>query len=215
MARPTGSKAARDKELHARIAKWIPSGWDELVAAWDELLPEAANPGREGPIVRRFQSSPINPQLAGKVFERWIIGAFQASGARVEYPYKVPMPDHPESGVLEEIDGLVFDNWQGFLVQSKFWEKQSVDSASINDFFDQVSRRPAGTLGLFFTAFSVTVPALEKARRHSPQSLLLIQRGDIAWACRNRNMLELIGRKWRGAVKFGRFDYEVFLETSP
>ncbi len=215
MARPRGSKAARDRDLHARIARWIPSGWDELVAAWEELLPEETDPDGSGPIVRRFQSSPITPQLAGKVFERWIIGAFQAGGARVEYPHKVPMPDHPESGVLEEIDGLVFDNWQGFLVQSKFWERQSVDFAPISDFFDQVSRRPPGTLGLLFTAFSVSASALEKAKRHSPQSLLLIQRDDIAWACTNRNMLQLIERKWRGAVKFGRFDYEVFLETSP
>jgi hypothetical protein len=209
MSRPKSRRAPIGGDFPERLRTWKPAGWDDLVTAWNELLPEATKPDLEGTPSRRFRSYPVNNQEAGRVFERWIIDAFKLSGFEVEYPFTVPMLVGDQRGVSEELDGLVIDGWQAFLVQSKFWESRPVDYGPLAEFNDQVRRRTTTTLGLFFSAFPVSVPAAALASSLQPIRFLLFQRQDIDWAIERRDMRSLLALKWRCAVKYGKFDYEI------
>lgn len=103
----------------------------------------------------------------------------------------------------------MLDGWQGFLVQSKFWPSRPIDYADLALLIDQVGKRPSGTLGLFFAPFRVSKPAIVGAGGSNPIRMLLFQREDLEWAIRRRDMMGLVRRKWRLAVQFGRFDYEL------
>jgi hypothetical protein len=84
----------------------------------------------------------ITNQQAGLVFERWIIAAFKASGADVEYPYTVSIDQKPGGRIAEEHDGLLFDGWQGILIQSKFYPQTAVSFGPIAELKGH-SRKPA------------------------------------------------------------------------
>ena len=127
--------------------------WDDLRAIWAEMVPgpEAGPP--------KFRSRDLNPQQAGLVFEWWILEGFRLSGASVHGAYRVPAESSP---ILEQVDGLVFDGWAAFLVESKF-QAEPIDIDPIYRLHFLVERRPIGTLGLFFSASRYTSPALESA----------------------------------------------------
>src|SRR5207302_249477 len=74
----TKGRGHRSDDVTSTIRRWEPRDWEELVAAWEELVPESARPISSNVTQRRFQDSPLTAQQAGKVFERWIIGAFRA-----------------------------------------------------------------------------------------------------------------------------------------
>jgi hypothetical protein len=71
-----------------------------------------------------------------------------------------------------------------------------------------VERRPAGTLGLFFSAFGYTAAALESADRLHPFRVLLFDGTDLSWALTKKSfkgsVAEMVRRKWMLAVKHGR-----------
>ena len=113
-----------------------------------------------------------------------------------------------ESGeTREQIDGLLFAGWQGFLIECKFWTGK-VDFGPIALLHTLLESRPVGTLGLFFSAFGYTGPAIEAAEMLRPLRVLLFVRDDLEWALGPRNfkgrMAEMVRRKWMLAVKFGR-----------
>src|SRR4051812_11866016 len=87
----------------AAFLTWEADDWDQLGSYWSELFPEKG--GRP-----KFRSQELVSQQAGWVFERWILEAFRLSGAVGHYSY---------GNRQEQIDGLVFDGWQGFLIESK------------------------------------------------------------------------------------------------
>lgn len=207
MSRPKG-RSDRDDDLTSRIGRWEGRDWDELVAIWEQLVPESRDSALTPKPDRRFQGSRVNPQQAGNVFQRWIMSAFRLAEVEVKYPYRVPIRG-TRGNTLEEIDGLVLDGWQGFLVQSKFWPSKPVDYKDLTLLINQVEKRPWTTLGLFFAAFRVSEPAIINASGSNPMRLLLFQQQDIDWAIRHRDMMGLVRLKWRLAVQYGRFDSEV------
>jgi Restriction endonuclease len=154
--------------------------------------------------LRSFRGQQLTPEQAGDVFERWILEAFRLSGMTGHYSYRVPMRD--SGNTREQIDGMVFDGWQSFLVEAKFWPG-NVDFGPIALLHSMVESRPVGTLGLFFSAFGFTVPALESAGLLRPSRVLLFDYTDIDWALGKRSfkgrMLEMVRREWMLAVKNG------------
>ena len=119
------------------------------------------------------------------------------------------MPAAGDDRTLEEVDGVLFIDWQAFLIQSKFWPSRGVDFAPIVEFNDQVRGRPPATIGLFFAAFGVTPQAVEKARVLSPNHLLIFKRWDIDHAIEVKDILGIVIAKWRRAVKYGISDFEI------
>ena len=89
----------------------------ELLACWKGLVPEM----NASVVPRRFRGRDLNPQQAGWVFEHWVCEAFRLVAAptdRVRGPFTIQLDSSERT--MEEVDGLVTLNWQGFLIQSKF-----------------------------------------------------------------------------------------------
>ncbi len=185
----------------ARFRTWTARDWKELRAVWKGLVPEAGASPPEV-IVRRFRGEELTAQQAGWVFERWVLEAFRQDRRLVVHdPYGVPLAESQQT--KEQVDGLVFDGWQGFVVESKLWP-QKVDFGPILLLNNRVEQRPVGTLGLYFSAFDYTKAALELARYLRPMRVVLFLQRDLLWAMRSRSrMVETVQRKWRLAVKYG------------
>ncbi len=180
---------------------WTASNVGQLRRIWTDLRPEVDDRDAE----RRFRDQLLSPEQAGLVFERWVLEAFRLSGHTGHYAFTLPQR---ESAVaLEQVDGLIFDGWQGFLVESKFWTAK-VDFAPIALLQALVSARPDGTMGLFFSVFGYTAPAKELTDRLHPRQVLLVEADDLAWALDQRSfkgsMVKMVRRKWMLAVKTGR-----------
>jgi hypothetical protein len=186
---------------------WSAKDIDELRAVWNDLRPDSDDPATE----RHFFGQLLTAELAGDVFERWLMEAFRLSGATGTYAFQVPLLG---SGTTrEEIDGLILDGSRGYLVEVKFWTGK-VDFGPIALLHTLLDLRPVGTMGLFFSAFGYTEPALESATLLRPQRVLLFYRDDLMWALPPANlgkakaakafqgrMLEMVRRKWLLAIR--------------
>jgi hypothetical protein len=180
---------------------WQAANIRELREIWANLHPESDDETAE----RTFRGQVLTAEQAGDVFERWVLEAFRLSGGVGHYSYRVPQEG---SGITrEEIDGLVFEVGQAYLVECKFWVGK-VDFGPLALFHAIVDTRLTGALGLVFSAFGDTLPALESVRMLRPARLLLFQQDDLAWALDSRSfkgrMLEMVRRKWMLTVKSGR-----------
>ena len=154
---------------------------------------------------RQFRNVVLTPTQAGDVFERWVMEAFRLSGMQGHNAFRVPL--RTSANTREQIDGLIFDGWQAFLVEAKFWTPR-VDFSPIVLLHDIVERRPAGTLGLLFSAFGYTTPAIECAELLRPIRVLLFNAEDLNWALQQESfkgsMREMVRRKWLHTVMSGR-----------
>jgi hypothetical protein len=181
------------------LRNWHAQNWDELVTIWDELLPdfyEAEDRPR-----RVFRGRELHSGEHGFVFERWVQEAFRLSGADVIPSMQIPLGSNREK-TREELDGIVVDGWQAFLLETKAW-KREVNFSPLALFQFHVETRPAGMLGLFFSLNGYTQPALELAAMYRPQRLLLFDGPDFHWLRQHRDMLELVRRKWTLALQGG------------
>ncbi len=189
----------------------IPGDWraknlKELRKIWDDLHPESD----DAEMQRRFRDVVLTPTQAGDVFERWVMEAFRLSGMQGHNAFRVPL--RTSANTQEQIDGLIFDGWQAFLAEAKFWTDK-VDFGPIVLLHDIVERRPAGTLGLFFSAFGFTGPATDCAGFLRPIRVLLFDAKDLNWALQQEpfkgSMKEMVRRKWLHSVMFGRLNKPV------
>lgn len=175
--------------------EWQARDWSELRSIWEDVRRKYDD---QEP---RFRSRGLTDQQAGWVFERLIVEAFRLEGWAIHYPYVVPTRggDLPR----EQDDGLIVQGWQGFLIESKF-EKEPVGIDPIFRLHLLVERRPAGTLGLFFSASDYTKPAIESAEFLQPIRVLLFQPIDLEWAFRAPDrMRRMVWNKWAFALKLG------------
>jgi hypothetical protein len=172
---------------------WRAENLQQLRRIWHDLRPEEDDPGA----VRKLRGQELTPEQAGAVFERWVMEAFRLSGHTGHYAFTVSMQE--SATTREQIDGLVLDGWQCFLVESKFWTNK-VDFGPIALLHTLLGTRPVGTLGVFFSAFGYTQPALESTDRLHPVRTLLFDQEDLNWALARKpfkgSMLELVRRKW-------------------
>jgi len=195
----------------AELTGWSAADWGKIEQIWRDLVgPPNADPADHLP---KFAGVEIAGDEAGYVFQKWILEAFRVSGASVEGPFLVPMTSQrnavggralaeqlPRGRTTEEIDGLVLCDWQAFAVECKF---EKVDFDPIARLHLVAERRPVGTLGLLFTPFGFTEPALELVAELRPIRVLLFHYSDIDFAVHTRDFLDTVYRKWRAAVKYG------------
>ncbi len=176
---------------------WQAENLQQLRRIWRDLRPEEDDPRA----IRKFRDQDLTPEQAGTVFERWVLEAFRLSGHTGHYAFTVPMQQ--SGSTREQLDGLVLDGWQCFLIESKFWTDQ-VDFGPIALLHTLLDTRPVGTLGLFFSAFGFTNPAMESADRLRPVRVLLFDQQDMNWVLAKKSfkgaMLEMVRRKWLLAV---------------
>lgn len=134
----------------------------------------------------------------GKAFEYLILRAFEIEGADICWPFRVKLDDQ----VVEQIDGVVYAAELDCIVEAKDWTK-STPVEPIAKLRNQLLRRPAGVIGSVFSTSSFTAPAKTLARFLAPQTLLLWEPEDIAFALSRRAMIESLRRKYRYAVEQG------------
>ena len=202
--------AEEDIGRRSQLKAWRASHLEELIPCWYDLFPEFADP----PLIdqpRRFQGAELRPQEAGWLFEHWICEALRlAGGEEILLDESVKVPSLNNEKVLEEIDGLAILGWQGFLIQCKL-ENHPTPFDSIARLHLQVERRPQGTLGLFFSR-EYSTSAVELARELRPIRVLLPRVEEISLELKKPqpfDMLQLVRRKWRAVMLYGRPDYEL------
>lgn len=154
---------------------WRAKNLAELRQIWDDLRPDAP----QGGVARSFRGQVLSTEEGGDVFERWVMEAFRLSGVPCSYGFQVPMAD--SGNTREQIDGMIYDGWQGFLIESKFWTGK-VDFGPIALLQAILVTRPIGTVGLFFSLFGYTRPASVSAALLRPVRILLFDLGDFQWA---------------------------------
>jgi Restriction endonuclease len=144
----------------------------------------------------------------GKAFEYLVLRAFELDGADVRYPFPASLFGEE----VEEIDGAVYWGGMSCLVESKDLAGP-VDFGPIAKLRSQLQRRPAETLGIFFSRNGFTVPALMLAQFLSPQSILLWRGDELEYALTQRSIGEALLRKYRARVEEGLSDYNIRREA--
>jgi hypothetical protein len=94
------------------------------------------------------------------------------------------------------------NSWQAFLVESKLW-RNGVSFGPIALLSHHVEQRPSSTLGLFFSAFGYTAPAIESAQYFHSTRVLMFDGSDLRKAIQQRDLVQLVRENWISAVKFG------------
>ncbi len=172
------------QEYEAKIKTY---NWDELRKLW------VAIKGRDTP-----------DWDAGKALEYAVIQAFDLDGARVRWPYPVPLFGEE----VEQIDGSVsFDGLYG-LVESKD-ERDNIAIAPITKLRSQLLRRPTGTVGLLFSSGGFTDPAIQLAHFTLPQAVLLWSGDEIEYCLEQGKIVEFCELKFRACVDFGITDFNI------
>jgi len=195
---PGASATYRDWNAHDR---------ENLRATWLALVGSSEG----GPPT--FRDEVIDPRKSGWVFERWVLEAFRLDGVQGYHRFASPMTTSGRT--REEIDGLVYDGWQGFLIEAKN-EGNRVGIDPIFRLHLMAEQRPIGTMGLMFSMSGFTDPAIELAERLRPIRILLFDRNDLDWAITPEGgMLAMVRRKWTLALRSGRPHIAVTESTPP
>jgi hypothetical protein len=192
-----GSAGQSGVSIKKMLVAWRPADWGNLRDVWSRLAP--ASPEASQGFSPEFDGRRLRPQEVGHVFEKLVVEAFRLSqGCEVEDPFTNP----PEGKVQEQIDGLVFDGWQAFLIESKNTTEE-IAYGEIAKFDHAVARRPIGTLGLFVSLGGYTPATVELTKLLRPIRILLLDRFDVELAINQRDFLKIVRSRWCDAVKYG------------
>jgi hypothetical protein len=173
--------SATDEEYVRRVERMT---WKQLAKLWQQIQARST-PGWG----------------SGKALEHLVIRAFRLSGLEAEYPYDVPPGGKP----IEQIDGLVHLDCYTFLVECK--DKGTIDIEPVAKLLNQLSRRPATTLGCVFSADDFTEPALLLTDLSLPHRILLWSETDIGDALGRSDFKGTLLAKYRHLCKYGLTDH--------
>jgi len=148
----------------------------------------------------------------GEALERLVLCAFDLGGAVVRWPYKVGL--WGKSTVAEEIDGAVHCLGLHCLIECKNWRK-NVDFEPVAKLRSQLLRRPAGTVGIVFSAGGFTTAAIELARFAAHEGIMLWNGDEIEYALRKRDFVDALMVKYRGCVECAYPSYSLIAEETP
>jgi hypothetical protein len=140
----------------------------------------------------------------GKAFEHLILRAFQVEGAEVVWPYEV----RQGADVVEQIDGVIYTNGLSCLIEAKDYSG-NVDFQPVAKLRSQLLRRPASAIGVVFSRNGFTEPAKIMTRYTMPQTVLLWEGTEIAYALERQQMCQGLQIKFRYAVERGLPDYNL------
>lgn len=179
-----------------RLKSWTAGDWSELQQIWSDL-----DTGQSVP-APKFRGESISTRTAGYVFERLITEGFRLSKVRGHHSFVVSMERNLRA--KEQVDGAVFAGWQGFLIESKYYPDPKVDFSPIARLHVLCEQRVVPTLGLFFSAFGFTAPAIESVGLLRPMRVLLFDRLDIGDAIDGKDFVKTVEKKWLLAVMYGK-----------
>ena len=113
--------------------------------------------------------------------------------------------------MIEQIDGAVFVDGLSCLVESKDAKPQSIEP--IAKMRNQLSRRPASTVGLIFSSGGFTDPARLAAHFLAPQTVLLWDGAEVDFCLRKAFFRRGLLGKYQHAVEQGIPYYNVTERT--
>lgn len=141
---------------------------------------------------------------SGRALEYLVLPQFQLEGAEVRWPFPVEM----ENELAEQIDGAVYYAGLACLLEAKDYRKP-INIEPIAKLRNQLSRRPAGTLGIVFARSGYTVPAKILTRRANPLSILLWEFEELEFALEKQVICRGLVTKYRYAVEQGIPDFNI------
>ncbi|MCH8149148.1 MAG: hypothetical protein IH987_14390 [Planctomycetes bacterium] len=144
----------------------------------------------------------------GKAFEYLVLRAFELERARILWPFSVKLGGH----IVEQIDGWVDVSGLSCIIESKQHAKHN-DITAIAKLRNQLTRRPASTIGIVFSYSGFTIPALRLTQYVAPQTILLWAGEEVSYALKNRKMIDGLQRKFEYATQTGLPDYSLLAET--
>ena len=147
---------------------------------------------------------------AGKAFEYLIPRAFELEGAEVRWPYRVNIAGEE----IEQIDGVVYSSGLACLIECKD-TAMKVDAAPIAKMRNQLLRRPATTHGIIFSRSGFTDSAIALAGFVAPQTIILWQGEEIAYALKRKFMRQVLATKYRYCIEHGVQFYNITGEKLP
>ncbi len=136
----------------------------------------------------------------GDAFEYLIIRAFDIEGLHVRWPYHVTLPQ--KVGTVEQIDGVVYFQERGFLIESKDYHRPK-DIEPVAKLRIHLERRPPGTMGVVFSTRGFTVAAEVFAQFSSPMNVLFWGREDVEYAVTYGRMRDVLTYKMQYAIEEG------------
>lgn len=164
-------------------------GWEDMMQIWQD---------------RR------NPELQekwgkGKFFEYAIIHAFELEKAEVRYPFNVPSPQVFLDGkeVIEQIDGIIYENGLTALVESKDYAEGNIDIEPLAKLQVRLKRRPSPVIGCIFSASDFTLPAQVLIESLMPHTILLWNKSDIECCLQHHCFRKGLRLKYRSVIEEG------------
>lgn len=134
----------------------------------------------------------------GKALEHLVLRAFELDGADVRWPFTV----HLEGQVVEQIDGAVYAAGLSCIVEAKD-TLRPLSVEPIAKLRAQLSRRPAGVVGLMFSRSGFSQAAIVLAQYGAPQNVLLWRGSELEDAIRERRIVGRLQAKYRECVETG------------
>jgi hypothetical protein len=130
---------------------------------------------------------------------------FDLDDAEVRWPYSVDLFGNAEA---EQMDGSVRCGSLYCLLESKD-EAESISIAPIAKLRNQLLRRPAGTVGLFFSSKEFTFSAVQLAHFTMPQAILLWSGVEVEFALSSKKIRAFLELKFRACVDEGMPEYNI------
>ena len=140
----------------------------------------------------------------GKALEYLVIRAFQLEGAAVRWPYSVNIGEEE----VEQIDGVVYVNGLSCLLECKD-TAQRTNVEPIAKLRNQLLRRPSSTIGVVVSKNGFTEAATTLAQFLAPQTVLLWNGEELAFALRSQTLRRSLIAKYRFCVETGQPDFSI------
>jgi hypothetical protein len=134
----------------------------------------------------------------GKAMEHLVLRAFELSGAQVRWPYRVYIGGE----LVEQIDGAVYVDSLCCLVECKDTRART-DAHALATLRNQLLRRHAGAIGLFFSRAGFTGAASTLAQYLAPQTILLWTGVETDAYLEQENFCAVLRSKYRHSVETG------------
>jgi len=163
--------------------------WNRLLSLWASIKKENT-PGWE----------------PGKAFEYLVLRAFELEGAEVRWPYTVIIGEDD----VEQIDGAVYSDGLSCLVECKDSVKRT-NVEPIAKLRNQLLRRPGTALGIVFSRSGFTDSAATLARFTAPQTIILWDGAEVAYALQKKCMRRALVAKYRYCIEHGLPDYNIII----
>jgi hypothetical protein len=147
----------------------------------------------------------------GKAFEYLVIRMFQLDLYKVKYPFSVKMPFNNKS--MEQIDGVIYHDTLGVLIESKDYSKdgvkRNISIEPIAKLRNQLSRRPYLTMGCVFSAGGYTESVSTLIDYLGNETILLWEGEEVEYCIKNKKIRAYFEKKLENRIELGIHNFNV------